>query len=90
MHLRRLALFTLVALVTPAFAQHLSADGAAQTFDMLSSQYFEQVYFHFSPTAGTSAGLHQYDTQLEASTPSPLPTCRFCSTPSRAHCCNSR
>ena len=24
-----------------------------------------QVYFKYSPTAGTSAGLHQYDTQLE-------------------------
>jgi uncharacterized protein (DUF885 family) len=46
-------------------AQHLSADGAAQTFDFLSEQYFTDVYFHFSPTAGTAAGLHQYDTQLE-------------------------
>ncbi len=48
-----------------AFAQHPTADGAGQTFNTLSEQYFEQVYFKFSPTAGTSAGLHQYDTQLE-------------------------
>src|SRR5580698_8254096 len=49
----------------PASAQHLTADGASQTFNFLSEQYFDQVYFKFSPTAGTSAGLHQYDTQLE-------------------------
>jgi uncharacterized protein (DUF885 family) len=46
-------------------AQHLAADGASQTFSYLSDQYFEQVLFKFSPTAGTGAGLHQYDTQLE-------------------------
>ena len=48
-----------------ASAQRVSADGAAQTFSYLSDQYFEQVYFKFSPTAGTATGLHQYDTQLE-------------------------
>src|SRR5579875_3531922 len=46
-------------------AQHPTADGAVQTINTLSNQYFEQVYFKFSPTAGTSAGLHQYDTQME-------------------------
>jgi uncharacterized protein (DUF885 family) len=51
---------------TPAAqTQHLSADGALQTFNFLADQYFSDVYFHFAPTAGTSAGLHQYDTQLE-------------------------
>jgi uncharacterized protein (DUF885 family) len=52
-------------LLSSAHAQRLSADGAAQTFGFLADQYFEQVMFKFSPTAGTSAGLHQYDTQLE-------------------------
>jgi uncharacterized protein (DUF885 family) len=54
-------------LITPQaeLAQHPSADGAGQTFNTLSEQYFDQVYFKFAPTAGTSAGLHQYDTQLE-------------------------
>ena len=28
-------------------------------------EYFDQVYFPQSPTAGTLAGYHQYDTQLE-------------------------
>ncbi len=48
-----------------SLAQHPSADGAGQTFNTLSEQYFQQVYFKYAPTAGTSAGLHQYDTQLE-------------------------
>ena len=46
-------------------AQHLSADGGVQTFNFLADQYFTDVYFHFAPTNGTAAGLHQYDTQLE-------------------------
>jgi uncharacterized protein (DUF885 family) len=52
---------------TPAAtpAQHLSADGAVQTFNFLADQYFSDVYFHFAPTLGTQAGLHQYDPQLE-------------------------
>jgi uncharacterized protein (DUF885 family) len=46
-------------------AQRVTADGAPQTFTVLSEQYFSDVYFHFAPTNGTAAGLHQYDTQLE-------------------------
>ena len=46
-------------------AQHLSADGAGQTFNFLADQYFENIYFKFGPSTGTGAGLHQYDTQLE-------------------------
>jgi uncharacterized protein (DUF885 family) len=67
MRLHNLAATLLGALMltstTPA--QRLSADGALQTFTFVSDQYFSDVYFHFAPTAGTSAGLHQYDTQLE-------------------------
>jgi len=59
------AALMLTPLTQPAPAQHLSADGGVQTFTFLSGQYFSDVYFHFSPTSGTSAGLHQYDTQLE-------------------------
>ena len=55
----------LMAMNTTMKAQHISADGAMQTFQVYSDQYFEEVYFHFSPTAGTSAGLHQYDSKLE-------------------------
>ena len=46
-------------------AQRVSADGAMQTFGVVSEQFFSDVYFKFSPTAGTADGLHQYDAQLE-------------------------
>jgi len=54
-------------MLTPsaAPAQRLSADGAIQTFSFVSEQFFSDVYFHFSPTTGTQAGLHQYNNQLE-------------------------
>ena len=58
-------LAALMLVSAAASAQRISADGAPQTFNFLADQYFSDVYFHFSPTAGTSAGLHQYDTQLE-------------------------
>jgi len=48
-----------------ARAQRVSADGAMQTFGVVSEQFFSEVYFKFSPTAGTADGLHQYDSQLE-------------------------
>jgi uncharacterized protein (DUF885 family) len=46
-------------------AQRISADGAPQTFEFLADQYFNDVLFRFSPSGGTAAGLHQYDSQLE-------------------------
>ena len=55
----------LVTVSFPARAQRISADGATQTFGFVSDQYFDEVYFHFNPTGGTSVGYHQYDTQLE-------------------------
>lgn len=51
-----------------AAAQSLSADGAQQTLTFISEQYFD-AYFHANPTAGTSAGFHQYDEQFENSAP---------------------
>jgi uncharacterized protein (DUF885 family) len=60
-----LPLLATVLTIPPAHAQRLAADGAAQTFDYLSNQYFEDIFFKFSPTQGTAAGLHQYDAQLE-------------------------
>jgi uncharacterized protein (DUF885 family) len=68
MRLTKLLAVTLLGalMLTPAAqSQHLSADGALQTFNFLADQYFSDVYFHFAPTIGTAAGLHQYDTQLE-------------------------
>jgi uncharacterized protein (DUF885 family) len=48
-----------------AAAQNISADGAMQTFGVVSELFFSDVYFKYSPTNGTASGLHQYDTQLE-------------------------
>ena len=65
---RRFSIVSLLGsllMISSVSAQHLAADGANQTFSYLGDQYFEQVYFKFSPTAGTAAGLHQYDPQLE-------------------------
>ncbi len=64
-HLAASALLGASMLFPTTQAQHLSADGALQTFNFLADQYFSDVYFHFAPTTGTQAGLHQYDTQLE-------------------------
>ena len=63
-HLLLAAAFALLT-IPIAPAQRLAADGATQTFSFLSDQFFSEVYFKFSPTLGTAAGLHQYDTQLE-------------------------
>jgi uncharacterized protein (DUF885 family) len=65
--MRLVALLLMFSFITTSatLAQHPSADGAGQTFNALSEQYFQQVFFRFAPTAGTSDGLHQYDTQLE-------------------------
>ena len=38
---------------------------AAANLRQLADQYFDQVYFHYSPSTATSQGLHQYDAQLE-------------------------
>jgi uncharacterized protein (DUF885 family) len=68
MRLKNLATTALLGTLTftlAAQAQHVSADGAVQTFNFIADQYFSEVYFHFSPTVGTQNGLHQYDNQLE-------------------------
>ncbi len=61
------------ALLGMAYPKSMRARWAAKTavnerqaaWDKLADEYFEQVYFKFSPTGGTAAGLHQYDALLE-------------------------
>ena len=53
-----------LALSSSAPAQRLAADGAPQTLTFLAEQYFDD-FFKFNPTAGTAAGFHQYDPELE-------------------------
>lgn len=38
---------------------------AAASWDALVDEFFDQAYFKFNPSQGTSAGLHQYDALLE-------------------------
>jgi uncharacterized protein (DUF885 family) len=45
-----------------------SADADEKTraeFQLVSDQYFDQVYFPYAPTVGTLTGYHQYDRRLE-------------------------
>jgi len=55
-------------LLNPLTAQ-LTAQPTAQPTTQPTPQqvdrFFDDVYFKFSPTTGTSSGFHQYDTQLE-------------------------
>src|SRR5271168_4191846 len=44
--------------------QAAATEGQA-AWDKLADEYYEQVYFRFAPSNGTSGGLHQYDTLLE-------------------------
>ncbi len=41
------------------------ADDPLAAWNALADEYFDKIYFKFGPTAGTSAGLHQYDSLLE-------------------------
>jgi len=60
----RLALLIL-ALVIPALVLPASSQDRDTAFRRLAERYFDEVYFPFNPTAGTSAGFHRYDGQLE-------------------------
>jgi uncharacterized protein (DUF885 family) len=46
-------------------AAHAVNDAAMRQFQQASDDYFDQVYFHYNPSAGTQIGYHQYDAQLE-------------------------
>ena len=47
-------------------AEATAPAGVQAAFDKLVDDYFD-FHFQFQPTAGTQAGLHQYDTKLEDS-----------------------
>jgi uncharacterized protein (DUF885 family) len=46
-------------------AARSAAATPSESWNALVDEYFDQVFFKFAPTAGTSAGLHQYDALLE-------------------------
>jgi len=65
-------LIPLFALLLAGFtsqAQHKQPESSSanndKVFELLAEQYFDKVYFKFSPSQGTAAGFHQYDNLLE-------------------------
>src|SRR5271154_1527129 len=64
-----LAMFTVLIsggrMTVTLHAQAAAYPDVTAKFRNLASDYFEQVYFKFSPSQGTLAGLHQYDLLLE-------------------------
>jgi uncharacterized protein (DUF885 family) len=57
-----LTFFTIGAFMTSALA---AQDTWKQQLEQATDEYFNHVYFHYAPSAGTMTGLHQYDGQLE-------------------------
>ena len=53
------------AILILACAAVWAAPSRDAEFRALADRYFDEVYFPFNPTAGTSAGFHRYDGQLE-------------------------
>jgi uncharacterized protein (DUF885 family) len=55
----------LVMTAWPGIAGAAVPTSGGEKWDAVVDEYLDQVVFKFSPTAGTSAGLHQYDALLE-------------------------
>jgi uncharacterized protein (DUF885 family) len=64
MHRPPVLVLALSAVLGCAHERGLTRDEAHARFDQLSNDYFSEA-FAFEPTAGTAAGFHQYDAQLE-------------------------
>jgi uncharacterized protein (DUF885 family) len=62
---KAIALLAMGACMSIAVTAQSAKENANLQFQRVSDQYFDQVYFPYSPTNGTAAGYHQYDTQLE-------------------------
>jgi uncharacterized protein (DUF885 family) len=58
-------LLAIGACMTSAINAKTAGKDWKQEFQKVSDEYFDQVYFHYAPAAGTLAGYHQYDTQME-------------------------
>ena len=56
---------TIAMASTDVHAANSPAPTPSENWNALVDEYFDQVYFKFTPTAGTSDGLHQYDSLLE-------------------------
>ncbi|HEX3092994.1 MAG TPA: DUF885 domain-containing protein [Candidatus Angelobacter sp.] len=67
--MKLIPLFALLLAGLTTQAQHKQAESSSanndKVFELLAEQYFDKVYFKFSPSQGTAAGFHQYDNLLE-------------------------
>jgi uncharacterized protein (DUF885 family) len=62
---KKLAALLLIGAVMPSAIAVARAEKSEELFQKVSDEYFDQVYFPNQPTAGTTAGYHQYDAKLE-------------------------
>jgi uncharacterized protein (DUF885 family) len=62
---RLFALIAMGACMSLGASAQMATDDWKHKFTKLSDEYFDQLYFPYSPTAGTQVGYHQYDTKLE-------------------------
>lgn len=60
-----LFLFPVLMCAQKSAAKKPAPQGAPSNYSALFDRYFDDYYFKFNPTAGTQAGFHQYDAQLE-------------------------
>jgi uncharacterized protein (DUF885 family) len=65
MKISRLAATLILGAIVSTSGATAASSIATEDFRHLADQYFDDVYFRYSPTAGTLAGFHQYDTYLE-------------------------
>ncbi len=67
--MKLIPLFALLLAGLTMQAQHKQTESSSanndKVFELLAEQYFDKVYFKFSPSQGTAAGFHQYDNLLE-------------------------
>jgi uncharacterized protein (DUF885 family) len=62
---RFVTISTIGVLMAAAIPSNAQKETWKQEFARASDEYLDQVYLRYQPTAGTLAGYHQYDTQLE-------------------------
>ncbi len=60
-----LAVMLSPAIMRAGLASRAAATDKEAAWDRLADEYFDQVYFKFGPSNGTSTGFHQYDVLLE-------------------------
>jgi len=62
---KELALLVLGVAMSNGITASAASDDWKPKLAQVTDDFFDQVVFHFSPSAGTVAGFHQYDDQLE-------------------------